>query len=300
MKTIKKIVLALVAVCTMLSIVTVQVAADTVYIVDGYSYNILTNETIAICGWDNSSSEFVVPDSITGRKVFSIANKAFYGNQEITTVDFSAATELWSIGYQSFYKCTNLISDILLPSSVESLGISAFEGCSSITSVDIQGSVSFIPAQCFYKCSSLATLTLSDGVESIDKFAFANCPSLEYVELSRNVISISPYAFKNDSNLTLGVYYNSYAHQYATENNIPYVLVDGVKLGDADRDGVVSINDVTLIQRHLAELETLEGIYLYAADANRDGVLDISDATAIQMFLANFKVPYPIDEIITA
>ena len=76
-------------------------------------------------------------------------------------------------------------------------------------------------------------------------------------------------------------------------------LQDGVKLGDTDGDGHVNINDVTQIQRHLAELETLEGIYLYAADANCDGDLDISDATAIQMFIAKYKVPYPIGDLIT-
>ena len=61
----------------------------------------------------------------------------------------------------------------------------------------------------------------------------------------------------------------------------------------------VSLKIIAQIQRHLAELETLEGIYLYAADANCDGDLDISDATAIQMFLAEYEIPYPIGEIIT-
>ncbi len=35
-----------------------------------------------------------------------------------------------------------------------------------------------------------------------------------------------------------------------------------------------------------------------AADANQDGALDISDATAIQMYLADYKLPYPIGQIL--
>ena len=83
------------------------------------------------------------------------------------------------------------------------------------------------------------------------------------------------------------------------DNSIRYRLLDDVKLGDTDGDGYVNINDVTAIQRHLAELEHLEGIYLHAANANQDGTLDISDATTLQMYLAEYDIPYPIGEVIT-
>ena len=59
-------------------------------------------------------------------------------------------------------------------------------------------------------------------------------------------------------------------------------------LGDVDRDGVVSIRDVTEIQRHLAEFITLKGINASNADYNQDGVINIDDATKIQRFLAEF------------
>ena len=58
-------------------------------------------------------------------------------------------------------------------------------------------------------------------------------------------------------------------------------------------------NDVTMIQSYLAELTTLEGIYLHAADANQDGIVDISDATAIQMYIAEYELPYPIGQYFT-
>ena len=299
MTRIKKILMAMAAVFTVVCVSVTQIGAEAVYIVDGYSYNILTNTTIAICGWDNSSPEFIVPDTITGRKVVAIANTGLKGNQEITSVDFSHTTELASIGYQAFYGCQNISSDLIIPETVNNIGISAFQGCSSLPSVDFKGTASVILAQCFYKCTSLKSVALSDNVTTIEKFAFANCSSLEYVALPDSVISIAETAFNNDPNLTFGVYYGSYAHTYAIENSIDYMLLDNVKLGDASGDGSVNINDVTMIQRHLAELETLDGIYLHAADANQDGTVDIADATVIQMYLAEYEMEYPIGDVMT-
>ena len=46
--------------------------------------------------------------------------------------------------------------------------------------------------------------------------------------------------------------------------------------GDADGDGVVTISDVTAIQRHLADLEHLSSANLQAADVDGNG-LDITN-----------------------
>lgn len=66
-----------------------------------------------------------------------------------------------------------------------------------------------------------------------------------------------------------------------TVNEYPATL-----LGDADGNGTVNIQDVTTIQRHIAELTTLEKTALANADYNQDGVVNIDDATLIQRFLA--------------
>ena len=64
-------------------------------------------------------------------------------------------------------------------------------------------------------------------------------------------------------------------------------LLPQLILGDVDGDGVVSIFDVTCIQRHLAEIP----VYAYnetAADTDGDGEVTIFDATDIQRYLAEF------------
>lgn len=58
-------------------------------------------------------------------------------------------------------------------------------------------------------------------------------------------------------------------------------------LGDVDGDGEVAIMDATMVQRHMAQKDTLEGDALLAADTDGDGEIAIIDATFIQRFVAN-------------
>ena len=59
-------------------------------------------------------------------------------------------------------------------------------------------------------------------------------------------------------------------------------------LGDANLDGVVNINDVTEIQRHLSEYITLGKAAKANADYNQDGAITIDDCSCIQHALAEY------------
>ncbi len=108
---------------------------------------------------------------------------------------------------------------------------------------------------------------------------------------------IADTAFSGDPNLTLGVWFGSYGYEYAKAQNIPYILLDSVLLGDANGDGYVNISDVTDIQRAVAEMDTLDDLRKKAADVNGDGVVTIDDATFLQTYLAEFETAYPIGEV---
>ena len=60
--------------------------------------------------------------------------------------------------------------------------------------------------------------------------------------------------------------------------------------GDANTDGYVNVNDVTAIQRSIAELEVLPPYAALLADVDRSGAVNVDDATRIQMYLAEFDV----------
>lgn len=277
----------------------VIVNAESIFESYGYSYTIINNFKISLCGWDNRTTNLEVPDIINDRQVVDISNEGLKGNTQITSVDFSKASYLERIGMFAFQNCTGISNELKIPASVTRMSTGAFEGCSSIPSVVFNANMTEVPAQTFNKCTSLSSVTLPDYIESIGNYAFANCTSLTYIKLGRNVTSIANSAFQNDTNITLGVWYNSYAHQYAKDKNIPYKLLDGVKLGDVNMDGVVNINDVTAIQRDIAMLDSFNELQKIAEDVNRDGVVNISDATTLQMYLAHKRVPYPINETIT-
>ncbi len=72
----------------------------------------------------------------------------------------------------------------------------------------------------------------------------------------------------------------------------------GYLLGDANRDGNVTIEDVTCIQRYLAEWPVEDDFSEVAADVSGDGAVKINDVTYIQRWLACIDTPYAIGTFI--
>lgn len=61
-----------------------------------------------------------------------------------------------------------------------------------------------------------------------------------------------------------------------------------VKLGDVNADGVVDVMDATLIQRHVAQIETISEDRFAAADVDKNKYIAVTDATIIQRFIAKY------------
>ena len=56
-------------------------------------------------------------------------------------------------------------------------------------------------------------------------------------------------------------------------------------IGDVNRDGKITIDDATLIQKYAIELP-VDVFDVNAADVNRDGRISILDTTCVQKYLA--------------
>lgn len=61
-----------------------------------------------------------------------------------------------------------------------------------------------------------------------------------------------------------------------------------IKTGDVNLDGVLSVEDVTLIQKYVMSLIDFNDVQMYAADVDKNGLVNVSDATALQKMLNKY------------
>ncbi len=88
------------------------------------------------------------------------------------TVTYNGRTySVTSVRDYAFEGCSSLTS-VNIPSSVTKIGYRAFYGCSRLTSVTIPYSVKEIGGQAFYGCSRLTSITIPSSVRSIGRDAF--------------------------------------------------------------------------------------------------------------------------------
>ncbi len=111
-------------------------------------------------------------------------------------------TGLQSIGNSAFGGCSSLTS-INIPNGVTKIGEYAFDGCSSLTNVNIPNGVTEIREGIFKNCSSLTSIIIPDGVTSIGRWdTFSGCSSLTSVNIPDGVTTIGQRAFSGCSSLT--------------------------------------------------------------------------------------------------
>jgi uncharacterized repeat protein (TIGR02543 family) len=155
----------------------------------------------------------------------------------LTIPDFLDGKPILSIGASAFYNFKDTDTDnIVLPSSLTTLGTSAFYGCSAVYELTIPSSVTSVGKMAFDSCDSLVGLTLGSGVRNIGEKAFYQCETLNYygkLMIPGNVISIEKDAFSigtTEKPLTNIVF--SLGLQYIGENAFAYANISSLDLPD--------------------------------------------------------------------
>ena len=110
-------------------------------------------------------------------------------------------SSLTSIGDYTFIGCSGLTS-VIIPNNVTTIGNFAFYGCSGLTSVSIPNSVTCIDDYAFSGCTGLTSITIPNSVVFIEYGAFSGCTGLGSVIIPNSVTSIGLYAFSGCSGLT--------------------------------------------------------------------------------------------------
>ena len=134
-----------------------------------------------------------------GGGVKEIPDYLAYNQNSLTSI--TIPTSVTTIGDSAFTGCACLTS-VTIPDSVASIGDRAFEGCSGLTSVIIGSSVTTIGKEAFKGCSGLTSVTIPDSVTSIGDRAFVGCSGLTSVIIGSSVITIGDEAFQDCSGLT--------------------------------------------------------------------------------------------------
>lgn len=115
--------------------------------------------------------------------VVSVGSRAF-ANSGIVAIELNDAE---TIGVSAFEGCSGLAS-VSLSDDLTAIPDNAFKDCTSLTAIDIPDSVNSIGAYAFFGCTLLQTVTGGESVGSIGDYAFANCTALEPKRFATDVI----------------------------------------------------------------------------------------------------------------
>jgi hypothetical protein len=125
------------------------------------------------------SSVSINMESTAARGAWATINSTIAGKEKFVVLDLRrcAAPETLTGNFGGIIHDNEYIKGIILPSTLTSIGRSAFSGCLYLTGVTIPNSVTSIEESAFEGCSGLASVTIPDSVTSIGNHAFYNSPA---------------------------------------------------------------------------------------------------------------------------
>ena len=136
---------------------------------------------------------------------------AYIGTNAEITLPENYNGNNYVVGEKAFYDCTSITS-IEIPGSVTSIGSNAFYNCSGLISIEIPGSVTSIGSNALYNCSGLTSITISSVntvydsrnncnaiIETATNKLIVGCNN---ATIPNSVTSIESHAFYNCSGLT--------------------------------------------------------------------------------------------------
>ena len=110
--------------------------------------------------------------------------------------------------------------------NVTRIGGEAFSSNDFMTAVVIPDSITIIDSLAFYRCESLTDVTIPNSVTIIGGSAFSGCAKLTSITIPESVTEIGEEAFEGCEKLVIHCSEDSYAHNYAVDQQIEFVLVE--------------------------------------------------------------------------
>lgn len=123
---------------------------------------------------------------------------AFYNQPMLAKVTFSSTVT--EIPAYLFYR--NVAITLTDLPKVKTIGKSAFEGCSKLTTLNFGQDLMTVDDRAFYNCTNVTKLTFPDAITTIGDEAFYNCSSITEVTVGSKLQSIGASAFQKCGSFT--------------------------------------------------------------------------------------------------
>ncbi len=152
--------------------------------------------------WNNYIHEIktIEADALSG-----VGNYSFYQAQNLLRLTNNG--NLSKAGNYAFTDCSDLF--FLDTADLSSIGISAFENCSSLTDVTLSGKLTLLADNAFAGCSGISKLMIPDAVTSIGNNALKNCSSIRTINIPAAVTNIGTESFANMTALEKVYFYGT-------------------------------------------------------------------------------------------
>ena len=147
-----------------------------------YTYSVSGGEATITDFSDSASGDIAIPSTLGGYPVTSIGESVFYNCTSLTSVNITDIAAWCNISFsdsysnpllyaKNLYLNGELVTDLVIPEGVTSIGKWAFYNCTSLTSVTIGNSVTSIGSDAFCDCSNLESVYIND-IGAWCKFSF--------------------------------------------------------------------------------------------------------------------------------
>lgn len=114
----------------------------------------------------------------------------------------SASASDFQISGTTLVKYNGSSEVVTIPSTVDTIGESAFENNTNMKQVNIPSSVTEIKPYAFWGCSNLETISFGSGLKEIGDYVFANCKGIKNITIPSNIARIGIQAFADCVNMT--------------------------------------------------------------------------------------------------
>lgn len=150
---------------------------------------------------------------IIGKNIKSIPSYFMYNSENV----YKRKNKVNSIVFEDGSMCTSIgtfafaytfISNIVLPTSIEIVKVSAFEHCDKLTSItNFPQTINIINERTFADCKMLTEFLIPSSVITIGSGAFSGCQALKEIYIPNSVQTIEEFAFSDCTNaktITIG------------------------------------------------------------------------------------------------